>query len=259
MQHKPVTHPLGLPFIELQSIDSTNNYALTQVRERMAEHGTAFFAHEQTAGRGQMGRRWISQKDANIAMSLVLRPGPLQISQQFYLSACIAVAVMKSLISHAGNDMRIKWPNDLYWQDRKIGGILIENIIGSQSLHSSSAWQWAVAGIGINVNQTSFSPDLPNPVSLKQITGKHFNTVQLAKDLCGEINGWFIKLLENGFDEIYTLYNERMYKLDETVKLKKNNVVLQTSVKGVSRTGELITHNSVLEERFAFYEISWLL
>ena len=256
-------HPLGSPFIELQSIDSTNNYALTRIRERMAEHGTAFFAHEQTAGKGQMGRQWISQKDSNIAMSLVLRPGSLQLSQQFWLSACIAVAVLNFLTRHAGNDMRIKWPNDLYWQDRKLGGILIENIVGASRAPAGpglpSTWDWAVTGIGLNINQTSFPPELPNPVSLKQITGKTFDTVLLAKDLCGDINDGFGQLLRNGFDEIYKLYNENIYKRGATVKLKKNSAVFQTTIKAVSETGELVTHNGVFEERFAFGEISWLL
>src|SRR5205085_1037550 len=124
---------------------------------------------------------------------------------------------------------------------------------------STSNWDWSVVGIGINLNQTFFSPNLPNPVSLKQITGKDVNTVQLAKDLCTELNSYFTKLTQNGFNEIYQLYNERIYKLNEPVKLKKKNALFQTTVKGVSKTGELITHNGKLEERFAFGEISWLL
>lgn len=256
MQHKPVIKPLGSPFIELQSIDSTNNYALTQIRERLAEHGTVFFAHEQTAGKGQMGRRWTSEKDVNIAMSVVLRPEPLTISQQFRLSACIAVAVLEFLSRYAKDDVRIKWPNDIYWQDRKLAGILIENIIGSSQL-STGNWDWTVAGIGINVNQTVFSPDLPNPVSLKQITGKTFNTVQLAKSLCQDIHNCFAKLIQYGFDEIYKRYNENLYKLNQPAKLRQKNATFQTTIKGVSETGELITHNNVLEQRFAFGEISW--
>jgi BirA family transcriptional regulator, biotin operon repressor / biotin---[acetyl-CoA-carboxylase] ligase len=258
LQYPPVIKPLGSPFIELQSIDSTNNYALSRIRERLADHGMVFFAHEQTAGKGQMGKRWVSEKGANIAMSIVLRPEPLLVSQQFILSACIAVAALNFLTPYAGSDVRVKWPNDIYWQERKLGGILIENIVSSDS-GSSSHWQWAVAGIGINVNQTSFPPDLPNPVSLKQITGKEFNAVLLAKDLCNEIGSYFTKLVQNGFDEVYKLYNERIYKLNEPVKLKKHNTVFQTTIKGVSETGELITHNSVLEERFVFGEVTWLL
>ena len=257
MQHKPVTHPLGSPFIELQSIDSTNNYALSRIRERMAEHGTAFFAHEQTAGKGQMGRQWISQKGTAIALTVVLRPGPLPLSRQFQLSACIAVAVMKFLTRHAGNDIRIKWPNDLYWQDKKLGGILIENIVSSGP--ASVGWDWAAVGIGLNINQTSFPPGLPNPVSLKQITGTDFDTVQLAKELCVDLDGWFSKLREERFDEIYKLYNECIYKLGSIVRLKKNNAVFQTKIEGVSETGELVTNNGVLEERFTFGEVAWML
>ncbi len=257
MQHKPVIKPLGAPFIELQSIDSTNNYALARVRERLAEHGTVFFAHEQTAGKGQMGRQWLSQKDVNIAMSIVLDPGPLKVSQQFWLSACMAVAVSDLFNRYVGGDLAVKWPNDIYWHDRKLAGILIENIVSSSQV-SVGSWDWAVAGIGVNVNQTSFPPHLPNPVSLKQITGKEFNTVQLSRDLCEVINQHYSQLLQNGFGEIHKKYNKLLYLLNKSAKLKKNNAVFHTTIKGVSETGELITHNGRFEECFLGGEVIWI-
>jgi BirA family biotin operon repressor/biotin-[acetyl-CoA-carboxylase] ligase len=220
----------------------------------MAEHGTAFFAHEQTAGKGQMGREWIAEKGANIALSIVLNPQPLQLSQQFWLSASIALATLHFLRPYAGDELCIKWPNDVYWQDRKMGGILIESIITTGQI-----WQWAVAGIGINVNQSSFPAHLPNPVSLKQLTGKSFSTIELAKNLAQHIIDCFDRLIKHGFNEIYREYNEELYKIGQPVKLKKNNKVFQTTIKGVSETGELITHNSVFEERFTFGEISWII
>jgi len=258
LQHKPVIKPFGSPFIELLTVDSTNNYALSLSREGMAQHGTAIFAHEQTAGKGQMGRQWLTEKGANMALSIVLQPKPLQLSQQFQLSACIAVAVHKFYSNYAGEDTKIKWPNDLYWQDRKAGGILIESIVGSGEAGVGS-WKWAVAGIGLNINQTEFSPDLPNPVSLKQITGKNFDSVQLAKELCSSIDHYFTWLINDGFADIYKEYNDCLYKLNETVKLKKNNSVFITTIKGVSPAGQLITYNDSMEERFEFGEVTWMI
>jgi BirA family biotin operon repressor/biotin-[acetyl-CoA-carboxylase] ligase len=263
LQHKPVIKPLGSSFIELNSADSTNNYALSSIREGVAQHGIAFFAHEQTGGKGQMGRQWISEKGANIALSIVLQPKPLQVSQQFQLSACIAVAAFKFFSHYAGIDTRIKWPNDLYWQDKKAGGILIESIIQNQQSAGNgqtvTGWKWAVAGIGININQTRFTPELPNPVSLKQITGKDFNPAQLAKELCGIADEQFRQLTNDGFTGIYKEYNDCLYKKNEKVKLKKNNTIFSAIVKEVSPTGELIADHDGRQKQYKFGDISWVI
>jgi BirA family transcriptional regulator, biotin operon repressor / biotin---[acetyl-CoA-carboxylase] ligase len=270
LQDKPIISPLGEPFNELQSTDSTNNYALACIRKGLAKHGTTFFAHEQAAGKGQHGRKWDAEKGANIAVSIILQPKPLLISQQFQISACIAVAVQKFFSHYAGADTKIKWPNDLYWQNRKAGGILIESIVGSRKLevsehptpcitHRAPDWKWAVAGIGININQTQFSPDLPNPVSLKQITGKDYSAVQLAKELCSIADEYFKKLINEGFESVYEKYNNCLYKLNETVKLKKGNRIFFTTLKGVSLTGQLMTCNDKMEENFDFGEVSWVI
>jgi BirA family biotin operon repressor/biotin-[acetyl-CoA-carboxylase] ligase len=111
------------PFVELQSVDSTNNYARKLIHDKLAQHGMAIFSHEQVAGKGQRGKIWFSEKDANILLSILLKPGPLQLSQQFRLSACMAVTVYDFFQKYAGEATAIKWPNDLYWQDRKAGDI----------------------------------------------------------------------------------------------------------------------------------------
>src|SRR5258705_5530512 len=101
-----------MPFIELQSIDSTNNYALSQIHAGLAKHGQAIFAHEQTAGKGQRGKKWMSFKGVNIALSIIIKPAPLLVSQQFQLSACIAVTLREFYRKYAGEETKIKWPND---------------------------------------------------------------------------------------------------------------------------------------------------
>ena len=273
MQDQPIIGPLGQPFVELQSIDSTNNYALERIRQSNAGHGATFYAHEQTAGKGQRGRKWAGEKGSGIAMSIVLDPRPLAVSSQFQLSACMALAVQKFFARYAGPDVKIKWPNDLYWMDKKAGGILIENIITgnrkgeyqqtgdqrSQAERSNSSfWKWAVAGIGININQTRFPDDLPNPASLKQITGKSYPAVTLARELCNTVDVHFKELINEGFDSIYREYNASLYKLDNTIKLKMKDTIFSTTIKGVSITGQLITHNGIEEVRFDHGDISWL-
>ena len=270
---QPFVHnSIGKPFIELQLVDSTNNYALSLLNEGMAEHGLTVFAHDQFAGKAQRGKAWSTEKDTNIILSIVINAIPLQLSKQFELSACIAVAVHKFFVKYAEKNIKIKWPNDLYCLDRKAGGILIENIVTGNtdsrwqmagdnqqsSTESQQAWQWAIVGIGININQTNFPSGLLNPISLKQITGQHFDIIDLAKDLCDIINNYFEKLITEGFKNIYAQYLTHLYKKNETVRLKKENRVFEAVIKTVSPSGQLIVQHGI-EEEFGFGEVEWVI
>ena len=260
----PATNTIGSPFIELQSVDSTNNYARQQIhaaclpdRQGSAQHGMTFFAHEQTNGKGQRGRVWMAEPGANITMSILVKPAPLPLSRQFQLNACVAVSVHEFFMKYAGEATKIKWPNDLYWQDRKAGGMLIESVVGSRE-SGVSTWDWAIIGIGININQTSFPADLPNPVSLKQITGEDFNVVALAKELCGVFQRRFDELIGSGAENIFSIYNSHLYKVNEKVKLKKETRVFEVMIKSVSPDGKLLTHHAI-EEEFDFGDVEWVL
>ncbi len=270
MPQPPYANPIGFPFTELQSVDSTNNYARDQIHAGLAQHGMAIFAHEQLSGKGQRGKSWSSENDANIILSIVLKPQPLLLTQQFMLSASVAVAIHDFFMKYAGSDTKIKWPNDLYWQDRKAGGVLIESIVGSRELgvggqesgagntSTVAQWQWSIIGIGININQTAFPSGLPNPVSLKQITGKNFDTVKLAKELCELLNKKFYTLVYDGFEKNYAAYLANLYKINSTVKLKKDSRVFEATIKSVSPSGKLVVQHAI-EEEFDFGEIEWVI
>ncbi len=252
------------PLIELQSVDSTNNYARQLIEaarltdgQLLPDEGTAVFAHEQLQGKGQRGKKWASQRGLNIAMSILVNPGFLPISRQFELSACAAVAVHRLFANYAGADTRIKWPNDLYWQDRKAGGILIESGVGSSGA-GESYWSWAIIGIGININQTAFADDLPNPVSLLQITGKKHEPLLLAKELRHIFLEEYQNLQANGFGGIYSAYNEHLYKAGEKVILKKENCTFEATVSHVTPTGKLAITTSENEE-YDFGEVEWVI
>jgi BirA family transcriptional regulator, biotin operon repressor / biotin---[acetyl-CoA-carboxylase] ligase len=255
-----------IPFIELQSVDSTNNYARQQIKaadlpelpdgQHPPQHGMAYFAHDQVAGKGQRGKTWTSQKGANIALSILVKPTGLPLELQFQLSACAAISVQEFLAKYTGEESKIKWPNDLYWQDRKAGGILIESVVGAKE--GAASWLWAIVGIGINVNQTSFPADLPNPVSLKQITGKSFEPVLLAKELHKIFLTNYELLITQGFDTIYDSYHKSLYKKGQTVRFKKGNRSFEGVVKQVTRQGKLVLQHS-FEEEFDFGEIEWVI
>lgn len=237
-------------FTILDTVESSNNYAMQQVHDGLAKHGMAWFAIEQTAGKGQRGKSWTGEKGKNIAMSLVLEPEQIKIKSQFHLSAAIALGCFELLKMYAGGEIKIKWPNDLYWRDRKAGGILIENKL------QGKAWKWAVAGIGININQTEFNKELVNPVSLKQITGKTFNAVDLAK----ELHALLMKNLETDTtpDEILQQYNEHLYKINQLVTLRKAGIKFDTVIKEVSAQGRLVTVDAI-ERAFDFGEVELVL
>ncbi len=168
----------------------------------LADHGTLYFAHDQWAGKGQRGRTWTSKPGENIILSAVLEPVALVSSQAFALSACVALACHDLFSRYAGAEAtRIKWPNDLYWGDRKAGGILIENNF------RGDRWTFAVAGIGININQTAFPATAANPVSLQQITGQSYDAVQLARELGSCLDRRY-RELEGGISGLVAQYND---------------------------------------------------
>jgi BirA family transcriptional regulator, biotin operon repressor / biotin---[acetyl-CoA-carboxylase] ligase len=267
LPHPTFTIPPQSPFIELQSVGSTNNYAREQIhafgekdlslrqslKKGLELHGLCVFAHDQVAGKGQRGKVWASQKGENIALSIIVKPTALPLSAQFQLSVCAAVAMHEFFIKYAGDETKIKWPNDLYWQDRKAGGILIENVVSA-----GGQWEWAIVGMGININQTIFPPDLPNPVSLKQIKGKSFKPVELARNLCYIFyEKWNIGV-SKGFDKLYTQYLSLLYKRNERVKLRKENKVFETTIQSVTPTGKLVVKHSIIEE-FEFGQVEWVI
>jgi BirA family biotin operon repressor/biotin-[acetyl-CoA-carboxylase] ligase len=243
---------IGHSFIELGSVDSTNNYAMARATAGTSGHGTLYFAYDQWAGKGQRGRTWTSLPGENIILSAVLEPVALLSSQAFPLSAAVALACFDLFSRYAGpTETRIKWPNDLYWGDRKAGGILIENNF------RGDRWAYAIAGIGININQTVFPETARNPVSLRQITGRSFDAVQLAREL-GECLDRRYQELEIGTAAPIAQYNEHLYRRGQEVRLRKDNAVFETVVTGVSPQGQLLTKD-VLERTFSFGEVEWII
>ena len=246
-------------FTFVDSTDSTNNYAMARAHAGLARQGDAFFCPLQTNGKGQRGKKWQSGNAENIAISIVMEPLQLKINQQFQLSAAVAVATLRFFCKYVGNETTIKWPNDIYWRDRKAAGILIENIIGqAKENDKATGWKYAIIGIGVNVNQTIFDESLANPVSLKQITGKTFDMIVLAKELHLFVLEEIKKIMNGSFEEVFTLYNSNLYKKNCLVKLKKGNVVFETIIQSVSTNGQLLTTDAV-DNHFNFGEIEWVL
>ena len=232
-------------------MESTNNYATGAIHAGLAQGGMAVFAHHQTAGKGQRNRQWLDEGRKNIALSVVLQPPGLALSQSFLLSMTTAVGVYHFLSRYAGSECSVKWPNDLYWRDRKAGGILIENMV------QGSEWKAAVVGVGLNINQTQFGNLGTKAVSLKQITGKDHEPLPLAIELCKDLSDAYT-LLHHLPSEVMEQYRRYLYKRNETVRLKQGSRVFDAVVKDVTALGELIVEHGV-EEQFGVGEVEWVI
>ena len=153
--------------IHISETDSTNRW----LRERNvfegdgAEPDMVVVADFQTAGRGCGTNSWESERGSNLLFSILLHPKDIKANQQFLISEIIALALAETIAKRVGEGVSIKWPNDIYWHDRKLCGILIEHRLSGDTIAES------IIGVGLNVNQTVFVSNAPNPVSLKQITG----------------------------------------------------------------------------------------
>jgi len=243
---------IGEPFNILPTTDSTNNHAMNEARLGQTSDGAAYFALDQYQGKGQRDKIWNSKPGENIILSVVKDCSGLHLNNQFQLSVAVALACFDFFSAYAGDETRIKWPNDIYWRDRKAGGILIENMV------KSDRWGKAIIGMGININQTTFDTIEGKPVSLKQITGKSFDPISLAKELCQHLENRFLVLENKPFDQLLSAYNNQLYKKDELVPFKRNNIQFQAKVNGVDKDGHLLIMHGV-EERIRFGEITWLL
>ena len=163
-------------YIKVSQTASTNTY-LSRLAATLPG-GTVIYTPSQTAGRGQKGNSWESEDGKNLTFSMLLKRPPVKARDQFYLSEAAALAVVEALTAEAGDGFTVKWPNDVYWHDKKICGMLIESSLDGSDIVTS------IVGIGINVNQERFLSDAPNPVSLKGITGHEHDLMTLLKRVC---------------------------------------------------------------------------
>lgn len=225
---------IGYPFIQLQSVSSTNTYAAAIISRNEAVSGMVISAMEQTEGKGQNQNRWESQAGENLTISILVQPYGLLSSKQFMLNKIASLAVkdfMKSQLSET--DIRIKWPNDIYSDNKKLAGILINNTITGSDII------WTIIGVGINVNQTLFLSDAPNPVSLKMISGTHYDLDLCLKELCHYFEIRFNQLLGKKFYEIDRDYIGSLYRFGVLSDFVYKGQALKAKITGIGEFGHL--------------------
>ena len=211
---------LGEPLIELSTIDSTNIYAMAQIKAGLAKSGSCYTADFQTNGKGQHGRVWESSKGQNLLCSYILELNTLDAlknwtpADQIGFSAAIALGARAFFAAFAGSETKIKKPNDIYFSDRKAGGILIENLVRGQE------WTWTVIGIGMNINQTEFSPEAlnsvsSNPISLQEITNQSWDIKKMQQHLSDALNDAIHDWLQFGEEATLKTLELHIIELDQ--------------------------------------------
>ena len=194
-------------YIKVTQTASTNTY-LSRLAATLPG-GTVIYTPSQTAGRGQKGNSWESEDGKNLTFSMLLKQPPVKARDQFCLSEAAAIAVVEALTAEADDAFTVKWPNDVYWQDKKICGMLLENSLdGADIAH-------CIVGIGINVNQERFLSDAPNPVSLTNITGRGHDLMALLKRVCSRIEELVNSLGDStAREQLHEQYMAALYRND---------------------------------------------
>ncbi|OIO39254.1 MAG: biotin--[acetyl-CoA-carboxylase] ligase [Candidatus Omnitrophica bacterium CG1_02_49_16] len=187
------TRFIGKEIVSYDELDSTNDTAFS-LGENGSKEGTIVFTEFQKKGRGRLGRSWESPKGKNLILSVLLRPRmlPQDISK---LTLACAVSVIKAVKKMTGKTLGIKWPNDIYYENKKVGGILTEMSAESDRIN------FIVVGIGINLNSEQ-SQLPPGSISLKEITGSFVNRVLFGQELLRELETDYLRLKNNQFEEL---------------------------------------------------------
>lgn len=238
--------------IRLDEVDSTNTY-LRRMENLPDADIVVVTAGHQTAGRGMGSNRWESEDGRNLLFSMLVRPEGVPAAHQFALSMAEALAVKDALDPIAG-EVTLKWPNDVYWHDRKISGTLIETAISGRLVKD------CIFGTGINVNQRVFRSDAPNPVSLRQITGRDTDMNVVLDSVLEAFEGYYVMVLDGEYDRVGRLYHDALYRRTGMHAYSDSDGRFMASVVRVGHDGRLVLRDDAGRERiYAFKEVSYII
>lgn len=221
-----------MTIIKLDAIDSTNDYLKQLSKDKWLENYTAVMALEQTNGKGQMGSEWISEPGKNLTISVLIKNIPQDMISIYDFNIAVALAAIGVLTMNGISKVSIKWPNDIMAENKKVGGILIENSIKSDGSFTS------VVGFGLNLNQTNFE-HLPQANSLTNITNQTYDLEEVAKSFIKSLKLHLI-LFPERVDEVWLHYNSLLFKKDKpsAFELPDGNKFMGI-IKNVTRDGKL--------------------
>jgi len=244
---------VGHNLITLKDVDSTNTFLKDAVsKSTPLMDGTVIMADRQFAGRGQSANSWQSEAGKNLTFSILLNPSFLAVESQFDLNKAISIALNDVLRNHVGAGVYIKWPNDIYINTKKVGGILIENIIqGTKIKH-------AIIGIGLNVNQVNFADNLNNATSLKQELHRDYHLMGLLGEICSSIEARYLQLKSGSLKKINEEYLNRLYLKGEIASFKFNGSIEKGKIIGITEIGQLVLETGGKIKYFNNKEIEFI-
>ena len=229
--------------IHIAETDSTNRW----LRERGGEGDMVVVADYQTAGKGQGNNSWESERGKNLLFSVLYHPQRIPANRQFHISMAVSLAIADALGEHIG-DVSIKWPNDIYWRNAKICGILIENRLLGQTIRDS------IIGVGVNVNQRQFHSNAPNPVSLWQIHGHETDLELLLQSILDKFTLYINK------KEIKTQYLHLLYRRKGFHPYADKEGSFMAEIVDVEDDGHLLLcDDNGQQRRYAFKEVSFVI
>lgn len=245
---------VGQNLIRLPEVDSTNNFLKTKVsNSEPLPEGTVIMADHQFAGRGQQENTWYTEAGLNLTFSIYLSPSFLPISRQFLLNMAVSVGIRDALAVFLGDQLKVKWPNDLYYGGQKLGGILIENIL------SGSKYKASIIGIGINVNQQIFSPALLNrATSIGKILQRDVNLIELLALICSHIEVQYLRLKSGNLNNLQQNYLSGLYKFKQNGLYRRLGETFEGKITDVTETGLLVILSGHTEKQYNFKEIEFL-
>ncbi|WP_018344157.1 biotin--[acetyl-CoA-carboxylase] ligase [Cytophaga aurantiaca] len=237
----------------LPSCHSTNTVASELVRSKSAVNGLIVITNEQTAGRGQQGNTWLSTPNLNLTFSAIFFPDSYPIADSFYLNIISSLAVVETLekLLPANKQVYVKWPNDIYIENKKVSGILIENTLRGDKINS------VVMGIGINVNQVLF--DLPQATSVMQETGVEINLQELFDKLCEHIEMFYLQLNAGLKHELLNLYQSKLYALNTLHAYQDEEGDFMGYIRSIEENGTLLMEKeSGAKRKYQFKEVRFI-
>lgn len=245
------TVPDWLEWFFVAETNSTNDqvHACAGTKEITLVH-TDF----QTQGRGQKGNSWESERGKNIIASLLLHPTYVNASQMFILSQAFSLAIQQTLLPILGKDVRIKWPNDIYWKDKKICGILIENTLMGRHIENCTI------GFGLNVNQIKFESNAPNPISIRQITGEYMSHDALLMDIVTLFHAYLDDVKHEKYAAIIQLYKDNLYRNEGMHLYKDSQGEFLAKIVDIDPQGPITLQDAEGRIRkYAFKEVKYLI
>jgi BirA family transcriptional regulator, biotin operon repressor / biotin---[acetyl-CoA-carboxylase] ligase len=222
---------LHYKIIHLQEVNSTNTYLKEYLRTDKAEEGTVILADQQSKGRGRGQNSWFSEEGMSLTMSILIRPS-LKSNHHFMLNEFLSLAMVDVLAAY-GIFSKVKWPNDIYIADKKIAGLLIENVIIGDVISES------VLGIGLNVNQQRFPADLQNPVSMAQVMQRSAVLSEVRDKMLDCIARRYETLRTGNFNALHSEYSAHLYKRGEAISFTTAGQQMEGTLFNVFQSGEL--------------------